>query len=146
ELAMLDDAERTSLLSDSSASRPYRRACIHRLIEEQAARTPDRTALWFDEQELSYRDLDARSNRLAPPLRTLGDRPDVLVGIHVERSLDLIIAALATWKAGGAYVPLDPAYPSERIAFMLDDARLRVVLTSDRGAELFRSKHDVAIV
>src|SRR5262249_43067045 len=90
--------------------------------------------------------LDARSNRLAAHLRTLGVGPDVLVGIHVERSLDLIIAALATWKAGGAYVPLDPAYPSERIAFMLDDARLRVVLTSDRGAELFRSKHDVAIV
>jgi natural product biosynthesis luciferase-like monooxygenase protein len=146
ELAMLDDAERTSLLSDASASRPYRRACIHRLIEEQAARTPDRTALWFDEEELSYRDLDARSNRLAAHLRTLGVGPDVLVGIHVERSLDLVIAALATWKAGGAYVPLDPAYPSERIAFMLDDARLRVVLTSEKGADLFRPKHDVAIV
>jgi natural product biosynthesis luciferase-like monooxygenase protein len=147
ELAIMDDAERTSVLREpNETARSYRRACVQRLFEEQVARTPDRTALLFEEEELSYRELDARANRLAAHLRTLGVGPDVLVGIHVERSLDLVVAALATWKAGGAYVPLDPAYPPERIAFMLDDAKLRVVLTSAKGATSLRPKEGMAIV
>jgi natural product biosynthesis luciferase-like monooxygenase protein len=147
ELSLLDDGERTAVLHEPNrTAQTYRRTCVHRLIEEQVARTPDQTALLFEEEKLSYRELDARANRLAAHLRTLGVGPDVLVGIHVERCLDLVVAALATWKAGGAYVPLDPTYPSERIAFMLEDAKLRVVLTTETGAASLHPKHDVAVV
>jgi natural product biosynthesis luciferase-like monooxygenase protein len=147
ELAMLDDDERAAVLHEcNQTTRPYRRACIHRLIEEQVARTPEGTALFFEDEALTYRELDARANRLASHLRALGVGAEVLVGIHLERSLDLVVAALATWKAGGAYVPLDPGYPAERIAFMLDDAQLRVVLTNEKGALRLDPKHEVAIV
>jgi natural product biosynthesis luciferase-like monooxygenase protein len=146
-LAIMNDEARASVVAEPNRTlRDVRASCIHRLIEEQVARTPEQPAVVFENETLSYRELDARANRLARHLRDLGVGPDVLVGVHLERSADLLIAALAAMKAGGAYVPLDPAYPADRVAFMLDDSKLRVVVTTTRGAESLRAKDDVAKV
>jgi amino acid adenylation domain-containing protein/FkbM family methyltransferase len=102
---------------------------IERLFEEQAARTPDAVAVVFEDRRLSYRELDARANQLAHYLGGLGVGPETLVGVCMERSPEMVVALLGIMKAGGAYVPLDPAYPSERLAFILDDVRAPVVLT-----------------
>lgn len=103
--------------------------CVHELVAAQAARTPEGTALVAAGQALSYAALNRRANRLAHYLRGLGVGPEVLVGVCLERSLELVIGLLAVLKAGGAYVPLDPGYPAERLLFMLDDARAPVLLT-----------------
>lgn len=105
-------------------------ACIHQLFEAQVEQTPDAVAVVFEDRQLSYRELNQRANQLAHHLRELGVEPDVLVGICVERSLEVAIGLLGILKAGGAYVPLDPAYPQERLAFMLSDAQVSVLLTS----------------
>jgi amino acid adenylation domain-containing protein len=97
--------------------------CIHRLFEAQAARTPAATAAAFERESLSYAELDARANGLARHLRRLGVGPESLVGLMLERSLEMIVGVLGVLKAGGAYVPLDPAYPQERLDFMWRDAR-----------------------
>jgi amino acid adenylation domain-containing protein/non-ribosomal peptide synthase protein (TIGR01720 family) len=102
---------------------------LPQLIEAQVARTPEAIALADRDQELSYRELNARANRLAHELRRRGVRPETLVGICLERSADLIIALVAVLKAGGAYVPLDPSYPPERLRFMLHDAHIPLLLT-----------------
>jgi len=102
---------------------------VHRLFEAQAERTPDAPAVVFDGETTSYADLNARSNRLARHLRTLGVGPDVLVGLCAERSPRMLVAILAVLKAGGAYVPLDPSYPPDRLSFMLGDAAVPVLLT-----------------
>jgi len=127
--------------------------CIHHLIVAQAARTPDAVALVFDETkdegrrtkeesapvvprpssfvvQLTYAELDRRANQLAQHLRVLGVGPEVPVGICLDRSIELVVALLGVLKAGGAYVPLDPSYPAERLAFMLDDADVRVLITN----------------
>ena len=93
------------------------------------AKTPDATAVVFEDQSLTYRELDARANQLAHHLRALGVGPEVVVGLCVERSLEMLIGLLGILKAGGAYLPLDPDYPPERLAFMLDDARAPLLLT-----------------
>jgi natural product biosynthesis luciferase-like monooxygenase protein len=108
--------------------------CVHHLFEQQAARTPDAIALVFRGQSLSYRALNERANQVARKLQTLGVGPDVLVGIYVQRSLDMMVGLLAILKAGGAYVPLDPNYPPERIAMMLEDSRAPVIVTEARLA------------
>ncbi|WP_256658338.1 non-ribosomal peptide synthetase [Pseudomonas sp. DG56-2] len=102
---------------------------IHRLIEEQVLATPDAPALHFGEQALSYRELDQRANQLAHQLIALGVGPEVLVGIAVERSLEMVVGLLAILKAGGAYVPLDPEYPEERLAYMIEDSRIGLLLS-----------------
>jgi natural product biosynthesis luciferase-like monooxygenase protein len=146
-LPLSGETERSRVLIEwNRTAREYREACVHHLIEEQAARTPDAVALVFEGEELSYRALNERANQLAGHLRSLGIGPDRLVGIHVERSNELVIAALAVMKAGGAYVPLDPDYPSERIAFMLQDAKLAVVITSERHAAELRVPAETTIV
>src|SRR5439155_10153737 len=105
---------------------------IHELFEEQVERTPDATAVVFEDQQLNYRELNKRANQLAHYLRKLGVGPEVLVGICMERSLEMIIGLLGILKAGGAYVPLDPDYPKERLAFMLEDIHAPVLLTQQR--------------
>jgi aspartate racemase len=103
--------------------------CIHELFETQAARTPDAVAVVVGRHSLTYRALDRRSTQLAHYLRARGVGPDVLVGVLVERSPDMLVGLLGILKAGGAYVPLDPAYPPERLAFMLADSAATVLVT-----------------
>ncbi|HZF09879.1 MAG TPA: non-ribosomal peptide synthase/polyketide synthase [Thermoanaerobaculia bacterium] len=133
ELPLLSAPERQQLRSwnDTAVAFPRER-CLHELIEEQVERTPEAAAVCFDEEVLSYRELDARAGRLARRLRSLGVGPEVLVGLCVERSLAMMVGLLAILKAGGAYVPLDPAYPLARLAFMLEDAAAPVLLTEER--------------
>ncbi|AUT02002.1 thioester reductase [Nostoc sp. CENA543] len=106
-----------------------RNKSIHQLFEEQVEKTPDAIALVFQAQQLTYQELNQRANQLAQYLQTLGVGKEVLVGICLERSLDMIVGLLAILKAGGAYVPLDTAYPQERLAFMLADTKISVLLT-----------------
>ncbi|WP_394829003.1 amino acid adenylation domain-containing protein [Pendulispora albinea] len=101
---------------------------IHAWIAEQAARTPDAVAVVFEDQSLTYQELDARANQLAHALRARGVGPEVLVGVSMERSLELVIALVGILKAGGAYVPLDPSYPAERLRYLTEDAKVRLVL------------------
>jgi amino acid adenylation domain-containing protein len=109
--------------------------CLHHLFETQAERTPDATAVVFGDEELTYRELNRRANRLAHRLQESGVRPEALLGIYVERSVEMVVGLLGTLKAGGAYIPLDPTYPRERLAFMLADARVPVLLTQRRLLE-----------
>ncbi|HWH09372.1 MAG TPA: amino acid adenylation domain-containing protein, partial [Candidatus Thermoplasmatota archaeon] len=102
---------------------------LHDLFAEQAARTPDRVAVTFEDEQVTYAALDARANRLAHRLRRMGVGPGTPVALCLERSVDLVVAMLGALKAGGAYVPLDPAYPQERLAFMLRDAGAPVLVT-----------------
>ncbi|MEP6490690.1 amino acid adenylation domain-containing protein [Microcoleus vaginatus GB2-A3] len=102
---------------------------LHQLFESQVERTPDAVAVVFEGQQLTYRDLNCRANQLARYLQNSGVKPEVLVGICVERSLQIVVAILAVLKAGGAYVPLDPTYPQERLAFMLEDSQVLLLLT-----------------
>ena len=104
-------------------------ATLPALFAAQAARTPDAVAVVFEDRALSYAALDAHANRLASHLRSLGVGPDVLVGVCAERSVELVVGLLAVLKAGGAYVPLEPEHPAGRLAGMVEDAGLRVVLT-----------------
>jgi len=103
--------------------------CIHHLFEAQVERTPDAIAVVFEDQHLSYAALNQKANQLAHHLQTLGVKPEVLVGLCIERSCEMIIGLLGILKAGGAYLPLDPAYPAARLAFMLEDAQVSVLLT-----------------
>jgi amino acid adenylation domain-containing protein len=103
--------------------------CIHELFEAQVEKTPDAVAVIFEDQELTYGELNAKANQLGNYLQKLGVKPEVLVGICVERSLDMLIGLLAILKAGGAYIPLDPSYPKERLRFILEDTQAPVLLT-----------------
>jgi len=106
-----------------------RQLCVHQLIEAQASRTPNATAVVFGSERLSFGELDRRANQLAHYLIKLGATPDGLVGICLERSLEMVVGLLGILKAGAAYVPLDPAYPQDRIAFMLQDSEVPLLLT-----------------
>ncbi|MFS8070483.1 MAG: non-ribosomal peptide synthetase, partial [Byssovorax sp.] len=132
-LPMLGEGERRQLLegwNDTRVDYPTRDATVPDLFAAQAARTPDAIAVTEGGEELSYRELDQRSNQLAHRLVRLGVGPDVLVGIAVPRSIPLVVGILAIFKAGGAYVSLDPEYPRDRLAFMIEDARVPVLLTT----------------
>ncbi|HEX8128485.1 MAG TPA: amino acid adenylation domain-containing protein [Pyrinomonadaceae bacterium] len=137
QIDMLSPEERRRLLGDFNNSRtdyPKDKA-IHELFEEQAAQTPDAVALNFASDELSYLELNERANQLAHHLRSLGVGAETLVGLCVERSIEMVVGLLGILKAGGAYVPLDPQYPQERLAFMLEDAGASVLLTQERLLE-----------
>ncbi|MCX7792275.1 MAG: amino acid adenylation domain-containing protein [Chloroflexaceae bacterium] len=139
-LQLMARSERRQILHDWNATTvPYPDStCVHWLVEEQAAQRPDAIAVRFGEATLTYRELNVRANQLAHQLRELGVGRNVLVGICLERSLEMIVSVLAVMKAGGAYVPLDPAYPVERLAFMVSDAGIKVLLTQRvRGRLLY---------
>ncbi|MBW9076289.1 condensation domain-containing protein, partial [Agrobacterium deltaense] len=130
-LPMLTDAEQHLLFdvwNDTAADFP-RDKLLHELFADQTALTPDAVAVIYDQRQLTYRELDRRSNQLAHHLQSLGVGPEVIVGLCVERSPEMIVAMLAILKAGGAYLPLDPAYPRNRLAYMLRDAAAHVVVT-----------------
>jgi len=131
DLAMLDMTERQQILEQWNATaRDYpQNQWVHHLIEAQAERQPQATALVFAEQRIDYAELNRRANRLAHRLIEAGVGPDVRVGLAVERSFDMVIGLLAVLKAGGAYVPLDPDYPRERLAYMLYDSGVQLLLT-----------------
>ncbi|QEI42135.1 Linear gramicidin synthase subunit D [Dolichospermum sp. UHCC 0315A] len=134
ELPLLTQTERQQLLfewNNTTTEYPQDK-CIHQLFEEQVERSPDAVAVVFEEEQLTYRELNTRANQLAHYLRSLGVGTEVLVGICVERSIEMIVGLLGVLKAGGAYVPLDIKYPQERLAFMLSDAQVPVLLTHSR--------------
>src|SRR4051812_13441816 len=129
-LAVLDADERATILEGwNDTAQPVMATTLPALFAAQAARTPDATAVVFEDRTLSYAALDAHANRLAQHLQGLGVGPDVLVGVCAERSVELVVGLVAVLKAGGAYVPLDPEYPAARLTEMMTDAGLGVVLT-----------------
>ncbi len=125
----------------------FQAGCVPSAVAAKATRWPDATALTDGPEILTYHELDSRANRVAQYLRSLGVGPDVLVGVCLERSLDMVVAMLGILKAGGAYVPLDPAYPPDRLAFMLDDARAPLLITGERlSGRVPFAKQDVVMV
>lgn len=131
ELPLLTQAERQQFLVEWNATQtPYPHdSCVHQLFEEQVERTPAAVAVVYEDAQLTYRELNARANQLAHHLRQLGVGPEVLVGLCMERSLEMVVGLLGILKAGAAYVPLDPTYPSERLTFMLEDSQVAVLVT-----------------
>ena len=143
DLPLLTPQKRHQLLiewNDTETDYPADKS-IHQLVEEQAEKTPDAVAVVYENQGLTYRDLNAKANQLAHYLKKLGVGPDVLVGICVERSLEMIVGLLGIVKAGGAYVPLDPGYPKERLEFMLEDTDVAVLLTQEHLLKLFADQN-----
>jgi amino acid adenylation domain-containing protein len=131
ELSLMTAAERHQLLwewNDTQIGYPAD-VCVHQLFEAQVERTPQAIALVFNKSTITYQELNAQANQLANYLRAIGIRPEMRVGVARERSPLTIVSILAILKAGGVYVPLDPTYPQERLAFMVEDARLSVLLT-----------------
>jgi amino acid adenylation domain-containing protein len=146
ELDILTESERERLLVEWNETRteyPSER-CIHEFFEEQAETAADKFAIISEDEQLTYRELNRRANQLAHYLKKCGVGPEVLVGLCVRRSWQMVVGLLGILKAGGAYVPLDPAYPAERLRFMLEDANARLILTEkpllktlpDTGAEV----------
>ena len=136
DLPLLTQAERHQLVVKwNETDRDYPSGkCVHQLVEEQVERTPDARAVVCEDQELTYRELNQRANQIAHHLIQLGVGPEQLVGICMERSLEMVVSVLGILKAGGAYVPLDPEFPKDRLAFMLEDAQISVLLTQNRLA------------
>ncbi|MDB6110673.1 MAG: adpA, partial [Pedosphaera sp.] len=133
ELPLLSEAERRQLLVEWSppVTDSARRQCVHQWFETQVERTPEATALVYERQSLTYRELNHQANQLARYLQGLGVGPEVPVALHLERSLKMVVAILGVLKAGGAYVPMDPAYPKERLSFMLEDTHAPVLLSME---------------
>jgi amino acid adenylation domain-containing protein len=137
ELPLLTASEREQLLTGWNETQvAYERGlCIHEMFERQVKQTPEATALSFEDEQLSYLELNIRANRLAHYLRRLGVGPEQRVGICLEPSIEILVAILGTLKAGGAYLPLNSSHPKERLAYMLKDAQVEVVLTEERFAD-----------
>ncbi len=137
KIGILSDVEREKILlqfNDTSYDYPKDK-CIYHLFQEQVEKTPDAVAVVFEEQQLTYKQLNQRANQLSHHLQSLGVGPEVLVGICVERSLEMVVGLLGILKAGGAYVPLDPNYPPSRLSYMLADSQLPILLTQKQLLE-----------
>ncbi len=134
EFPLLTEAERKHLEMEWNrrAAPPSRERCFHHIFEAQAEKAPDAVAVEYEEEHLTYSELNGKANQLARHLQKLGVHPETLVGISLTRSTQMLIAVLGVLKAGGAYVPLDPEYPAERLAFMLADTRLKILVTENR--------------
>ncbi|MFB2896155.1 condensation domain-containing protein, partial [Aerosakkonemataceae cyanobacterium BLCC-F50] len=134
ELSLLNQTELYQILVEwNNTQTDYPKdKCIHQLFEEQVKRTPDAVAVVFENEQLTYCELNCRANQLAHHLCSLGVKADMLVGLCVERSLEMVVGLLGILKAGGAYLPLDPEYPQKRLQFMLQDAQVSVLLTQER--------------
>jgi amino acid adenylation domain-containing protein len=142
----LTESQRKQVLYEWNDTRAdFPDACAHQLFEQQVARDPDAIAVVGGGKSLSYGELNQRANQVANYLRKRGVGPDVLVGVCLQRSPELVVALLGVWKAGGAYVPLDSSYPEDRLSFMVTDAAVRVLLTEDRCKQLFNSMNEKAV-
>jgi amino acid adenylation domain-containing protein len=147
DISILPDAERRKILMEwNDTGIDYDRdLCLQDIFESQVERTPENVAVVYENQELTYRELDSRANQLAHFLKKLGVSPEVPVGLFMERSVEMVVGIYGIIKAGGAYVPLDPEYPSERVAFMLEDTQVPVLLTQDHlAADL--PEHDTHVI
>ena len=149
ELERLSPTEKRALarrlVADRAEAARRAGACLHRLFEAEAEARPDAAAVTFEGRTLSYAALNARANRLARRLRALGVGPETFVGIYADRSAEMVVGLLAVLKAGGAYVPIDTAYPADRVAFLLADARVPILLTRPHLLDAVPA-HDAAIV
>lgn len=147
ELALFDAAEWKKLVETWSVTEPApaEHYCFHHIIEQQVARTPDDIALVFGQETLTYREMNERANQLAHYLRRHNVGPEVLVGLCMDRSLEMIVGLLGIMKAGGAYVPLDPLYPQQRLAAMIEDSRLALVVSQSHLAA-FLSAYPVQVI
>jgi len=147
DIPILTEAERHQILvewNDTKSDYPKDR-CIHEVFEDQVERTPDAVAVIFEKTQMTYRELNVRANQLAHYLRALEVGPDVVVGICVERSLEMVVGLLGILKAGGAYLPLDLAYPQDRLSFMMENSRVPVLLTQEKLMTRF-SEHGARVV
>ncbi len=142
ELTILPEQE-IKLLTDWNATKlSYdRQACIHNLVEKQVARTPQDTAVYYEDVELSYQELNERANQLAHHLQALGVGPDKLVGVALDRTEQMLVAILGVLKAGGGYVPMDPSYPSERLSYMLEHSGVEVLVSQSDLLEQLPKHH-----
>ncbi|MGG4207781.1 amino acid adenylation domain-containing protein, partial [Paenibacillus jamilae] len=150
ELNLLTAEEKEQILGAFNPAQPEAApvAAFHRLFEEQAERTPEEAAVVYENERLTYAELNERANRLAATLRASGIGRETIVGILAERSVNLLVAVLAVWKAGGAYVPLDPDYPTDRVRFMLEDSGAKVLLTQTllrERAEAWLGEEELAL-
>src|SRR5262245_44556852 len=137
DFPLLTDAERRQVLvgwNDTKSDYP-RDVCIQQLFEARVELTPEAVAVVLDDEQVTYRELNRRANQVAHHLRTLGVGPEVLVGLCLERSAEMVVGLLGILKAGGAYVPLDPDLPTDRLAFYAQDSALPVLLTQRRLLE-----------
>ncbi|KAB8334018.1 AMP-binding protein, partial [Scytonema tolypothrichoides VB-61278] len=134
ELPLLSAAERHQILVEwNNTETDYpKQKCLHELFEEQVQKTPNAIAVVFEDERLTYSELNTKANQLAHYLLELGVGPEVLVGVCVERSVEMVVGLLGILKAGGAYVPIDPEYPQERLAYMLGDSNVKVLLTQEK--------------
>ncbi|MGZ4123463.1 MAG: condensation domain-containing protein, partial [Tumebacillaceae bacterium] len=147
-LPILTEAERHQLVgewNDTMVEYPQD-VCLHQLFEQQVARTPDAVAVVFEEQELTYRELNEQANRLAHYLQKQQVGPEVLVGVCMERSLEMVISLYGILKAGGAYVPIDPTYPSDRLSYLLEDSQIQVLLTQEKWVDTLPNVSSVPII
>ncbi|WP_420127101.1 non-ribosomal peptide synthase/polyketide synthase [Longimicrobium sp.] len=147
-IEVLPRAERRQVLeawNRTEAEVPADR-CIHQLFEAQAARTPDGVAVVFEDASLTYAQLNARANQLAHHLRGHGVGPEVRVGVLMERSLEMVVSLLAVLKAGGGYVPLDPGLPAERLAYMLEDSAVPLVLVQSALRDAVPAREGIAVL
>lgn len=146
ELPLLSAADRQQVLLEwNRTAKDYQGQCLHEMFEQQVERTPEALAVVFEREQIAYRSLNERANQLAHYLRRLGVGPETLVGVCLERSLEMVVALLAVLKAGAAYVPLDPEYPRERLSFMMEDAQASVLLTMD-GLKGTLPSHDTELI
>ncbi len=148
DLPLLSQAERHQLLvewNDTKSDYPEH-TCVHQLFESQVEQQPEAVAVVFEGETLTYQELNRRANQLAHTLQSLGVGPETLVGVCMERSLEMVIALMGILKAGGAYVPLDPAYPAERLDYMIRDAQLPVLLTQKRLVDVLPAMEQATIM
>ncbi|AGC42721.1 non-ribosomal peptide synthetase [Myxococcus stipitatus DSM 14675] len=134
DLPLLKESSRKQLLTHGGREAPFEGQCLHRMFEAQVARTPAAVAVVMDGQVLTYAELDRRARKLARVLRQWGVRPDVVVALCLAPSFDWVVAVFAILKAGGAYLPMDPEHPAERLAYMLDDAKVALLVSKSEEA------------